>query len=77
MGFRIELDKADIKVAKSKGLPQSNWLIVLMTLAGAVLRFYRLDAQSLWVGDEAFSAVIAADRLSEVLNAALWVNPPG
>jgi 4-amino-4-deoxy-L-arabinose transferase-like glycosyltransferase len=48
---------------------------VLITLVGAVLRFYRLDAQSFW-GDEAFSAIITAGNLRNVLNNTWSVNPP-
>jgi uncharacterized membrane protein len=51
--------------------------MVSIALAGAFLRFFRLDAQSFW-GDEALSSLIAASSSSDVLNNALAsVNPPG
>ena len=56
--------------------PGPLWLLVLIILAGAFLRFYRLDAQSFW-GDEAFSAVITARGLDDVLDNPFSVNPPG
>lgn len=65
-----------MKVRRPAGWSTSAWIVVLITLVGALLRFYRLDAQSFW-GDEAFSAVITAGRLSDALNNPLSVNPPG
>ncbi len=51
---------------------RSNWsrpakILILLTLTSALIRFYRLDAQSFW-GDEALSALIAASNLSEIWN---------
>jgi uncharacterized membrane protein len=57
---------------------KSQWLwLGLIFAAGAALRFYRIDAMSLW-GDEAFQYQIAtAGSLSEVIRGALAVaNPP-
>jgi 4-amino-4-deoxy-L-arabinose transferase-like glycosyltransferase len=56
---------------------RSAWILLLIVLVGAVLRLYRLDAQSFW-GDEAFSALIAASSSAQVLgNAFASVHPPG
>ena len=53
------------------------WLVAFMTFVGALLRLYRLDAQSFW-GDEALSALIADGSTSEVLgNTRASANPPG
>jgi len=55
----------------------SDWLLVVITLAGAFLRFYRLDAQSFW-GDEALSSLIAASSVSDIWSNAFGsANPEG
>jgi len=52
-------------------------MLLFIVLAGAILRLYRLGAQSLW-GDEALSALIAASSSADVLNNAFAsVHPPG
>lgn len=56
---------------------RSAWTLLLIVLVGAILRLYRLDAQSFW-GDEAFSSIIAASSSIEVLSNAFGsVHPPG
>lgn len=56
---------------------RSRWILLLIVLGGAILRLYRLGAQSLW-GDEALSALIAAASSTDVLNNAFAsVHPPG
>ncbi len=56
---------------------RSAWILLLIVLVGAVLRFYRLDAQSFWE-DEAISSLIAASSPAEIWNNAfISAHPPG
>jgi len=51
--------------------------LLLIVLVGAILRLYRLDAQSFWE-DEALSSIMAASSLTEIWgNAFASVHPPG
>lgn len=47
-------------------LSRTAWLVVGLTLAGAVLRFYLLGHKSIWL-DEAFSIALSGRELDELL----------
>jgi uncharacterized membrane protein len=66
-----------MKTEKQTGWSKAAWVLVVLTLIGAFLRFYRINAQSFW-GDEAISSLIATSSTSDVLNnARASTNPPG
>ncbi|MBE9471727.1 MAG: glycosyltransferase family 39 protein, partial [Chloroflexi bacterium] len=58
-------------------LPTSYFLLLVILLLAAALRFYRLDAQSFW-NDEGNSARIAERTLDLILEGAAGdIHPPG
>src|SRR5512136_2476482 len=57
--------------------PRHRLLLMLIILAGAALRLYRLGADSLWY-DETVSTFLAGSRLPDLLrHTAGDIHPPG
>jgi uncharacterized membrane protein len=63
---------------REQAVLKSQWLwLGLIFTAGAALRFYRIDAMSLWEDEAIQYQIASAGSLSEViLNAMAYANPP-